>query len=104
ERCKTDSPWETTIAHGYLTLSLIPYFINDYTSQLNLERKINYGLNRVRFPEAVRVNDKVRARFKLLEAKKMRGTMVKVVSEATIEIEGREKPACVAESVLLMVG
>ena len=102
-RCKTDSPWGTTIAHGFLTLSLIPYFLNGYTSRLELERKINYGLDRVRFPEAVRVDDRVRGRFKLLEAKHLKGKGLKVVIEATIEIEGREKPACVAISVLLMV-
>ncbi len=104
ERCKTDSPWGTTIAHGFLTLSLIPYFMNSYTDQLELERKINYGLNKVRFPEAVREGDEVRGRFKLLAAKRMKSKGLKVVVEAAIEIEGREKPACVAESVLLMVG
>ena len=104
ERCKTDSPWEQTIAHGFLTLSLVPYFINQFTETLNLARKINYGLNKVRFPEAVRSTDKVRGRFKLLEAKVLKGKGLKVVVEATIEIEGREKPGCVAQSVLLMVG
>jgi acyl dehydratase len=104
ERCKKESPWGTPIAHGFLTLSLIPYFLNSYTSQLELERKINYGLNKVRFPEAVRVDDRVRGCFKLLEAKHLKGKGLKVVIEATIEIEGRDKPACVAISVLLMVG
>lgn len=104
ERCKTESPWGQTIAHGFLTLSLVPYFINSFTDTLNLERKINYGLEKVRFPEAVRSNDKVRGRFKLLEAKVLKGKGLKVVVEATIEIEGRDKPGCVAQSVLLMVG
>ncbi|MEE8294835.1 MAG: MaoC family dehydratase [Sphingomonadales bacterium] len=104
ERCKTDSPWETTIAHGFLTLSLVPFFINQFTDTLNLARKINYGLEKVRFPEAVRVEDKIRGRFKLLEAKTLKGKGLKVVVEATIEIEGRDKPGCVAQSVLLMVG
>jgi len=103
-RCEKESPWGVPIAHGFLTLSLIPYFINQFTSQLNLERKINYGLNKVRFPEAVRVGDQVRARFRLLEAKPLKGKGLKVVALATIEIKGRDKPACVAESVLLMVG
>lgn len=104
ERCKRESPWSGTIAHGFLTLSLVPYFINPFTDALNLERKINYGLEKVRFPEAVRSNDRVRGRFKLLEAKVLKGKGLKVVVEATIEIEGREKPGCVAQSVLLMVG
>lgn len=104
ERCKLESQWGQTIAHGFLTLSLVPYFINAFTDTLNLERKINYGLEKVRFPEAVRSNDKVRGRFKLLEAKVLKGKGLKVIVEATIEIEGREKPGCVAQSVLLMVG
>ncbi len=104
ERCKQESPWGATIAHGFLTLSLVPYFINPFTDTLNLERKINYGLEKVRFPEAVRVNDKIRGRFKLLEAKELKGKGLKVIVEATIEIEGRDKPGCVAQSVLLMVG
>lgn len=103
ERSRTESPWGETIAHGFLTLSLIPHFINQFTDKLNLQRKINYGLNKVRFPEAVRSSDKIRGRFKLLEAKVLKGKGLKVVVEATIEIEGRDKPACVAESVLLMV-
>lgn len=104
ERCKLESPWGGTIAHGFLTLSLVPYFLNPFTETLNLARKINYGLDKVRFPEAVRVEDKIRGRFKLLEAKVLKGKGLKVVVEATIEIEGREKPGCVAQSVLLMVG
>lgn len=104
ERCKLESPWGTTIAHGFLTLSLIPNFINTFTDTLGVKRKINYGLDRVRFPEAVRSGDKVRGRFKLLEAKTLKGKGLKVVIEATIEIEGRDKPGCVAHSVLLMVG
>jgi len=104
EKCKTDSPWGVAIAHGFLTLSLIPYFINRFTDGLGLTRKINYGLDRVRFMEAVRVNDTVRGRFRLLEAKTLKGNMLKTTIEVTIEIEGREKPACVAVSILLMVG
>lgn len=103
KRCQKESPWRETIAHGFLTISLIPHFINQFTDTLKLTRKINYGLNKVRFPEAVRSSDKIRARFKLLEAKVLKGKGLKVVVEATIEIKGREKPACVAESVLLMV-
>jgi acyl dehydratase len=103
ERCKTDSPWGVPIAHGFLTLSLVPYFINQFTDHLNLKRKINYGLEKVRFPEAVRFDDKIRARFTLLEAKRLKGKGLKTLCQVTIEIDGRDKPACVAESILLMV-
>jgi acyl dehydratase len=102
EKAAAESPWKTTVAHGFLTLSLIPHLMAGFTETLHLKSMINYGLNQVRFTEAVRVNDKVRGRFKLLEAKELRGGMVKTVVEVTIEIENRPKPAMVAESVLLM--
>ena len=101
-KCQAESPWKTTVAHGFLTLSLIPHLMSGFSDTLALKSKINYGLNRVRFTEAVRVNDHVRGRFKLLEAKELRGGMVKTVVEVTVEIEGRPKPALVAESILLM--
>ena len=103
EKCATDSPWQTPIAHGFLTLSLLPYFLNQFSDQLKLKRKINYGLNRVRFTEAVRVGDRVRGRFKLIEAAKLKGPAWKVIIEVTIEIKDREKPACIAENIVLMV-
>ena len=103
EKCASDSPWGTTIAHGFLTLSLLPFFLNQFSEQLELKRKINYGLNRVRFTEAVRVGDRVRGRFKLVSATKLKRSTWKVVIEVTIEIEGRDKPACLAENIVLMV-
>jgi len=101
-RAAAESPWQTTVAHGFLTLSLIPHLMAGFTETLSLKSMINYGLNAVRFTEAVRVNDRVRGRFKLLEAKELRGGMVKTIVEVTIEIERRPKPAMVAESILLM--
>lgn len=103
ERCKTKSPWGTPIAHGFLTLSLLPFFLNQFSDQLQLKRKINYGLNRVRFTEAVRVNDEVRGRFVLKEAAKLKGPTWKIIIEVTIEIKDRDKPACVAENIVLMI-
>ncbi|HXV73791.1 MAG TPA: MaoC family dehydratase [Sphingomonadales bacterium] len=102
EKAAADSPWKTTVAHGFLTLSLIPHLMAGFTEKLKLKSMINYGLNHVRFTEAVRVNDRVRGRFKLVEAKELRGGMVKTVIELTVEIENRAKPALAAESVLLM--
>ena len=103
DKAAAESPWQTTIAHGFLTLSLLPYFLNQFSDQLELKRKINYGLNRVRFTEAVRVNDRVRGRFVLKEARKLKGPTWKITIEVTIEIEGRDKPACIAENIVLMV-
>lgn len=101
-RAASESPWKTTVAHGFLTLSLIPHLMSGFTDTLNLKNMINYGLNQVRFTEAVRANDRIRGRFKLLEVKSLRGTMVKTVVEVKVEIENRPKIAMVAESVLLM--
>lgn len=101
-RAALESPWKTTVAHGFLTLSLIPYLMSGFTETLRLKNMINYGLNQVRFTEAVRVNDRIRGRFKLMEAKTLRGAMVKAVVEVKIEIENRPKDAVLAEVVLLM--
>lgn len=102
DRAKAESPYGTTVAHGFLTLSLIPHLMAGFSETVEFSAMINYGLGKVRFPEAVRVNDKVRGRFRLLEARPLKGTMLKLTVEATVEIEGRAKPACVAECILLL--
>jgi acyl dehydratase len=86
------------IAHGYLTLSLIPYLGKDILKISGVSRGINYGLNKVRFTNMVRVGSKVRAVQKLLSVE-ARGGGVQLTSEVTIEIEGETRPACIAETV-----
>jgi acyl dehydratase len=96
ERAQRESPYGTTIAHGFLTLSLMPQFLKEVIQLGDLRMAINYGLNRVRFPAAVPADSRIRARIAL---KSIRD--VEDATEATflITIEGpdSEKPCCVAE-------
>ncbi|HMI74843.1 MAG TPA: MaoC family dehydratase [Steroidobacteraceae bacterium] len=88
----------STVAHGFLTLSLLPYFIRSSHKVDGARMSVNYGLNRVRFPAPVPVNSRLRAHFKLLSFEPIEGG-VQVVTEVTVEREGQAKPVCVAESV-----
>lgn len=98
ERARRESPFGGTIAHGYLTLSLLAMFAQNTITCEGVRMGLNYGLNRVRFTAPVLVGSKLRARFKLLAVDNVdRG--VQVQWAATVEIEGQEKPACVADMV-----
>jgi acyl dehydratase len=92
-------PFGATIAHGFLTLSLIPALGQQIYRVEGVRMGINYGLNKVRFPAPVRVGSKVRARVTIAEATEVSGGGYQFVSRVTIEVEGQEKPACVAETV-----
>lgn len=92
-------PFGTTIAHGYLTLSLGPALLDEILLVEDASLVLNYGLNRVRFPSPVPVGSRVRARATLAAAARFDGG-VQVMLELTFEVEDREKPACVAEAVL----
>ena len=91
-------PYGTTIAHGYLTLSLIPMLSADVVKVKGARMGVNYGLNKVRFPAPVPAGSKVRATFELLSVEDVEGG-VQVVSRVTVEREGGDKPVCVAETV-----
>ena len=92
-------PFGTTIAHGFLTLSLLVKFIDEVRpSSGEFRMGINYGVNRVRFPAPVPVGSKLRAHFKVLEVTDVEGG-IQAVTEGTVEREGGEKPVCVAEMV-----
>ena len=88
----------STVAHGFLTLSLLPYFIRSSHKVEGARMSVNYGLNRVRFPAPVPVNSRLRAHFKLLAFEPIEGG-VQLITEVTVEREGQAKPVCVAESV-----
>ena len=92
-----------TVAHGYLTLSLIPYLggmrMSGVRMQLGGRMGVNYGLNRVRFISPVHVGKRIRMRTKLLAVEEIGDRAVQTTSEQTIEVEGQEKPACVAETI-----
>ncbi|MBS0470826.1 MAG: MaoC family dehydratase [Proteobacteria bacterium] len=101
EMAKTMMPGGKTIAHGYLTLSLIPGLTGGMLRIEGVTRGINYGSNKVRFTNMVPVGSKVRARQKLL-AVEARGGGLQMTNEVTIEIEGQQRPACVAETISMI--
>ncbi|HEY7692257.1 MAG TPA: MaoC family dehydratase [Gaiellaceae bacterium] len=92
-------PFGTTIAHGFLTLSLLIEFIEEVRpSSGEFRMGINYGVNKVRFPAPVPVGSRLRAHFEVLEVTEVEGG-IQVVTKGTVEREGEEKPVCVAEMV-----
>jgi acyl dehydratase len=95
-----DGPFGSTIAHGYLTLSLGPELLHDVLTWQNIRMGVNYGLNKVRFPSPVPVGSRVRLGAVLRHAEELEGGGVQVRLELTFEIEGGAKPACVAELLL----
>jgi acyl dehydratase len=100
ERARRESPYGATIAHGFLTLSLISHLLKIAIEVRSGARlTINYGLNRVRFPSAVRTGSRVRGRFTLLSWKELADAQ-EAVFACTVEAEGSEKPCCVAEWIL----
>ena len=98
ERAAKEMPNGKTISHGYLTLALIPSLTGGFVEVVNLERAINYGLNKVRFYAPVYVGSKMRARSKVLQVRKRAGAML-LTSETRLEVEDERKPACVAETL-----
>ncbi|HMD41021.1 MAG TPA: MaoC family dehydratase [Candidatus Acidoferrum sp.] len=100
ERAEKESPYKTTIAHGFLTLSLVSRFMTDVIQiRSGVGMAINYGLNRVRFPSPVRAGSRIRGRVALLSLKEMPEALEAAFS-VTVEAEGGEKPCCVAESIV----
>ncbi len=91
-------PFGATVAHGFLTLSLVPLLSEAAFTVDDVRMGVNYGLNRVRFAAPVRVGSRVRGHFKLLTFEPLEGGAQMTV-QATIELEGSSKPACVAETV-----
>ena len=97
ERAKRESPYGTTIAHGFLTLSLISYLMKQAVQiQGGFRMAVNYGLNRVRFPAPVPAGSRIRGRFTLVAIQELPKGIEAVLS-VTVESEGKEKPCCVAE-------
>lgn len=101
ERAKKEMPGGKTIAHGFLTLSLIPMLGAQIMRVTGVGRGINYGSNKVRFTNTVPVGSKVRGRQKLVSVEP-RGGGLQLVNEFTVEIEGQDRPACIAESITLL--
>ena len=97
-RAARESPFGSTIAHGYLTLSLLPHMMMETLDIQGGRMSINYGLDRVRFAAPVRADDRIRARFTLAKLEDIAGG-IQYVWHALVEIEGQHKPACVAEMI-----
>ncbi|MBV5293004.1 MULTISPECIES: MaoC family dehydratase [Curvibacter] len=98
ERAK-QGPFGGPIAHGFLTLSLLPRFFGETLAVTEARMGVNYGLNKVRFPAPVPVGSRLRARLRLLEASPIDNQGYQFAWEVTVEREGGSKPVCVAESL-----
>ena len=105
-RATRESPFGGPVAHGYLTLSLLPHLAGRVNAQKptypGIKLSVNYGLNRVRFPHPVVAGSRVRARTELVSVEEVAGDGLQLTSKVTIEIDGTPKPACVAETVSRM--
>jgi acyl dehydratase len=99
ERAKTASPFGTTVAHGNLTLSMIDGFRPSLMESSGFRMGVNYGWNKVRFPAPVPSGSRIRASLEVLSVDEIGGGWHQVVQRWTVEVDGSEKPACVAESV-----
>ena len=99
ERAKRESPFGSTVAHGFLTLSMLSQLIVQAVRVGGSRLTINYGLNRVRFPAPVREGSRIRGRFTLLSLSE-RGDAHEAVFGCSVECEGNDKPCCVAEWVV----
>lgn len=102
ERAERESPYKAPIAHGFLTLSMLPMLTSAGSDEKpaypGLKLAVNYGLNRVRFPAPVPVGSRIRARSTLKEVTEVTGGL-QIIREVTVDVEGGEKPACFAETV-----
>ena len=98
-----NGPFGATIAHGLLTLSLLPHFTSQMYTVDNIAMAINYGYNKVRFITPIKVGSKVRARAEIAKVDQLDGA-VQATLTTTVEIEGSDKPAAVAESIVRFIG
>jgi acyl dehydratase len=97
KRAQKESPFKTTIAHGFMSVSMISKLLEASFSIKSVKMGLNYGLNKVRFPNPVPVNSELRMRTVVKEIEDLGSNGIKVTFSCIIEIKGQEKPACVAE-------
>ncbi|RXZ38886.1 MaoC family dehydratase [Oxalobacteraceae bacterium CAVE-383] len=98
ERSRRELPYGGTVAHGFLTLALLPRFFGETIRMSDVRMMVNYGLNRVRFPAPLPVGDRVRGHLKLLDVTDIPGG-AEMIWEVSVEREGEAKPVCVAEAI-----
>lgn len=103
DRANAESPYGTTIAHGFLTISLIPGMSKENYIVENAKMGINYGLNKVRFLAAVTAGSRIRVRSELIDAAKVAEDTVNLTVRHTVELEGSTKPAAVADLIARFV-
>jgi acyl dehydratase len=104
ERAKREMPGGKTIAHGYLTLSLIPRLAPTLMKIEKRQRGLNYGCNKVRFTAPVPAGARIRLRQKLLKVEEVADNGVRITSEMTMDVEGASRPAMVAETISVVYG
>ena len=104
ERAKHEMPGGKTIAHGYLTLSLVPRLASTLVKVSQVSRGVNYGSNKVRFTSTVPAGARIRLHQKIVKVEPVEGNGVRVTSEVKVEVEGQERPALVAEIMGIRYG
>jgi len=100
EKAKNEGPFQSTIAHGYLTISLIPYLWKQIVDVRNVKMEINYGIENIKFGEPVLVNDEISLEVKLKSIVNLRG-VIKVIISANMKIKGKAKSAYTGDVVFL---
>jgi acyl dehydratase len=104
ERARREMPGGKTIAHGYLTLSLLPRLAPTLMAIARRRRGLNYGSNKIRFISPVPAGGRIRLRQKLVKAEPVEDNGIRITSQMTIEVEGSERPAMVAETISVVYG
>ncbi|WP_411031614.1 MaoC family dehydratase [Spongiimicrobium sp. 3-5] len=102
EKAKQFSPFKTPVAHGFMSVSLLSKMLGDIVEVKSVQMGVNYGLNKVRFPHPVVVNSKLRLAGRIAALENYSDNGLKITWDCTVQVEGSDKPACVAEFVSLM--
>lgn len=103
ERAKREAPWKSPVAHGFLTVSLIPLLNQQVIRVQGITAAINYGMNKLRFPAAVKAGSKIRTRMELIDVSSVDKQRTLASYRTAVEIQGEDKPACVAENLVMYV-
>lgn len=103
ERARRESPWKSTVAHGFLTVSLIPLLNQQVIDVRGKSASVNYGLNKLRFPAAVKSGSDIRSKMELLDVTRVDDQRTLATYRTTLEIQGEDKPACVSENLVMYV-
>ncbi|MDX1800017.1 MAG: MaoC family dehydratase [Marinobacter sp.] len=103
ERARAESPWQSPVAHGFLTISLIPQLNQSVMTVTGTAATINYGMNKLRLPSAVKSGAEIRTNVTLLDVKQIDDQRTLATYQTVVEIRGEDKPACVAENLAMYV-